>query len=180
MPDQIIQAGKVVIAQNFWDNELYHRSVILILEHNERGTTGIILNKAKYVADTIPLFASSKYERQKETAEDYRPGFMNQIRSLAKTIRISDEVFYHAHSLQLQKIISEERSGTPGIRAFLGFTVWEPGQLEQEIKEKKWWLGDFKSGELQQIESKKLWEYKLLSSGHLYGLFGSIPDPGLN
>src|SRR5204863_2627849 len=35
----------VLIAQPFWQDEKYRRSVIIILEHNNEGSKGIILNK---------------------------------------------------------------------------------------------------------------------------------------
>lgn len=179
MSTQALANGKVVIARNFWDNELYHRSVILILEHDDEGTVGIILNKASCIVDTIPLFSKCKKEFLDGNPAREKNKFIGQIRELAKTIRISEELHYTEHALRLQKVISEEREDE-GMRIFLGFVVWKAGRLEQELKEGKWWLDDFKPSELSKVQDKNLWEYKLLTSGHMYGLFGSIPDPGLN
>jgi putative transcriptional regulator len=180
MPGNEIKAGKVLIAQKFWDNELYHRSVILILEHDENGTTGLILNKAKYMADIIPLFVPYKEEFLKEKLGEHKSGFMTNVRNFAKTIKISDEILYKERTFHLQKIISEENKNVSSVQLFMGLAVWGEGQLALELDAKNWWLDDFKVSELLEVDNKNLWEYKLLKSGCLYGLFGDVPDPSLN
>jgi putative transcriptional regulator len=175
-----IKPGKVLIAQKFWENELLHRSVILILEHDETGSTGIILNKAKFIAQTVPFYNASEALLYGGTFDSHRLGFIHQIKNLARTIKISDDIYYSENCLQLQKKISEGELNTRQVKAFMGFTVWNEGQLEKEMIEKKWWIDNFKMSELQEVESDKLWEYKLMKKGNLYGLFGSMNDPGLN
>ena len=41
-----VNVGSVVIAQPFWKEDMYKRSVILITDHDAYRTRGIILNKA--------------------------------------------------------------------------------------------------------------------------------------
>src|SRR4051812_45361366 len=41
----VIEPGHILISQGFWNDAIYNRSVILVLDNDEFGTTGIILNK---------------------------------------------------------------------------------------------------------------------------------------
>ena len=50
--------GDVLIAQPFWLQEDFKRSVILIIDHDLHGSTGLILNKISnlVVHDALPQF----------------------------------------------------------------------------------------------------------------------------
>src|SRR4051794_38528336 len=40
-----VEVGSILLAQPFWQEQDYRRSVIIILDHDKWGSTGIILNK---------------------------------------------------------------------------------------------------------------------------------------
>lgn len=42
---QNVDVGSLLIAQPFWQDERYKRSVIYVINHDHAGTTGIIINK---------------------------------------------------------------------------------------------------------------------------------------
>jgi putative transcriptional regulator len=174
-----IKSGSVLIAQKLWDNELFSRAVILILEHDATGTTGIILNKSNLLSQSLSILMNT--DLQYGGAYDtHRVGFIHQIKDLSKAIKISDDVYYSENFNELETIISDDIFNVAKIKAFIGFTVWKAGELEQEITDKKWWITDFKLDELYQVNGNELWGYKLLKSGNIYGLFYDMPDPSLN
>jgi putative transcriptional regulator len=166
-----LKPGNVLIAQEFWGDELLHRSVVLLLEHDETGSTGIILNKS-----SISLGETNSAQKENllygGTYDSHRVGFILQKEDHSnRTIRISDEIYY------CDKTPCSQNKYT---KAFAGLTVWKAGELEKEIEERKWWIDTFKINELYEAVNMDLWEYKLLMSGNLYGLFYDLPDPGIN
>ena len=171
-----VKPGNVLIAQQLWNNELLSRSVILILEHDETGTTGIILNKSTLVSESLSMLTNKKLHYG-GTYDTHRVGFIHSIKDLSRAVQISDEVYFSENLAELEKHPAADPSR---IKAFVGFTVWEAGQLEQELAERKWSVNDFRMEELQQVNDNELWGYKLLSSGNMYGLFFDIPDPLLS
>jgi putative transcriptional regulator len=175
-----LKPGRVIIARQFFNNELLRRSVILILEHDETGTTGVILNKAKFISQTVPLFGKINELLYGGNYDSHRIGFIHKIKDLAKTIRISDELYYNHNCLQLQRVISEGEKDAKQVKAFMGFTVWAEGLLEKEIRQNKWWVDDFNISELDELKGKDLWEEKLIKAGNMYAMFCSMSDPGLN
>ena len=53
-----IKPGSVLIAQKIFGNELLDRSVILILEHDETGSTGVILNKSNFFSKSLSVLSN--------------------------------------------------------------------------------------------------------------------------
>ena len=174
-----IKAGNVLIAQGFLGNELFHRSVVLVLEHNETGSMGIILNKSSAIIRTLPATKNNDDVIYDVRYDSCRINFFHQVRKLLNTMGLSGEIHYHDNCIQLQ-IISSEKSSKKKVKIFMDFTVWASGQLQEEILEKRWWIDDFKLEELYDTGGKDLWEYKLLKLRNLYGLFFKMPDPNLN
>jgi putative transcriptional regulator len=174
-----IKTGSVLIAQKVWNDELFNRSVILILEHNENGSRGVILNKFNLISETMSLITNKKLQYGGSYDTD-RVGFLHSIKNLPKAIKLSEGVYFSESYLEIEEAVSIDPSNLSKIRAFIGFTIWEKGELEKEITEKKWWINDFKLEDLYQVDGEELWGYKLLRAGNIYGLFYDVPDPCLN
>ena len=66
------------------------------------------------------------------------------------------------------------------IKFYAGLTYWYSGHLDYEIKNNKWWVSDIQAEEVFTIPDKDLWSVKVLSQGHIYGLFQEVPDPSFN
>src|SRR5206468_3530109 len=56
-----VEVGSLLIAKPFWQDIKYNRSVIILLNHDNVGSTGIILNKQTtlLVNDALPLLNTS-------------------------------------------------------------------------------------------------------------------------
>lgn len=171
-----VKPGNVLIARQLWNNELFSRSVILILEHDETGSTGIILNKTTLLSESLSMVTNKKL-RYGGTYDTHRVGFIHSINDLPRAVQISEDLYFSENQAELEQ---HPAADLANVKAFVGFTVWEAGQLEQELADRKWWVNDFRMNELQQVNDNELWGYKLLSAGNIYGLFFDIPDPLLN
>src|SRR5690349_11885038 len=53
--------GSILIAQPFWQDDKYRRSVVLVLNHDNVGTSGLILNKPTtlFVSEVLPQIHAS-------------------------------------------------------------------------------------------------------------------------
>jgi putative transcriptional regulator len=173
-----LRPGNVLIAQEFWTSELFNRSVILILKHDEEGSAGIILNKSDVIAENL-----RSYSRNIKMGEafDLNTGILCKLQNISKNEETLSDIYTNDPDediSRLRKIIDGHKAGNS--RNFVVLTAWEPGQLEQQIVEHKWWIHDFNVQELYEVETSELWKHKLLKSKNLYGLFSDVPDPVLN
>ena len=168
-----IKAGQILIAQKFMNDVLLHRSVVLILEHDETGSTGIILNKPAISIKSLEIPEENGQAQYGGTYDIQRTGYILKDSWLAiRSVKIAEGIYYSENCFPGNDL--------KRIKSFFGFTVWNAGQLEQEINENKWWVDDFKVEELYDPKNEDLWTSKLLNSENMYGLFYEMNDPGLN
>ena len=176
-----IQPGRVLIARKHMNDELLNRAVILILEHDETGTTGIILNKS-----SIPTHQHSRDKSEERiyyggTYDTHRVGVILSDNSFTqKAIKISNGIYYSENYFLLKEKNFSEAMHAANLKAFIGFTVWRPGQLEHEVENNNWWIDDFNTDELKIVKDVDLWEYKLLQADTMYGLFHNKSYLSLN
>ena len=177
-----IEVGSVLIAQPFWQDEKYRRSVIMILDHDQYGSKGIILNKLSTLTVNealselevgLPLYYGGPMNPEMIS-------FIHNYRSLPETFAMGNELFFDGNYDYLLKMFQSKNINLRKIRFYSGFVVWTAGQLESEIQEGKWWTSELTANELFTTSPEELWKYELLMDGHIYGLLNEIPDPGFN
>jgi putative transcriptional regulator len=172
-----LKPGNVLVAQEFWNSELFNRSVILILKHDEDGSAGIILNKSDVIAENLKTY--SKNIKMGGSFDISNSGILCKLKNISKNEENLTEIYHDEELSELRNIIDGQRD-TDDPRNYVVLTAWEPGQLEQQIVEGKWWVNEFNIQELYEVDPSELWKYKLLKAKNLYGLFGEIPDPVMN
>jgi putative transcriptional regulator len=180
--DIAIETGSVLIAQPFWQDEMYKRSVILILEHNNDESKGIILNKLStlMISEALPELETSLPLYYGGPCHSELISFIHNYPSLPETFAMGNELFFDGSYEYLLEMFRSKNINLRRIRFYSGFVMWTAGQLESEIQEGKWWTSEVTADELFNAKSEELWSYELLSDGHVYGLMNEIPDPGFN
>ena len=139
--------GKLLIASPGLEDIRFQNSVILICEHSKDAIMGLILNKPLYNFDTNQLFKKIKINNEikvkKETTFFGGPVHLNQgfiIHSNDKKYltseKISDEVMITTSEDILRDISNNQPPQKTKI--FLGCSVWDQGQLDNEILENSW------------------------------------------
>lgn len=180
-PDTPIQLqGQLLLADPSLRDGTFHRSVILLAEHQtEQGAFGLILNHptGKVVGDFLsgPEFASLK----KLAVHDGGPVSQDQLtfssfwwtkKGLRWALRIStEEAVAHAHK--------------PGriVRAFVGYSGWTAGQLENELRRSSWITARPQPDLLGHEHDRGLWGELLRRLSPLHRILAEAPDdPFLN
>lgn len=177
-----IRVGSVLMAKPFWQDENYKRSVILILEHDKNGSAGLIINKPSTLSihDALPELNILYPLHFGGPSEIKTVSYIHNNINVPESIYLGNELFWGGDYEALVEMIGQQKFDIKQIKFCAGFVHWAPGQLEEELFEDKWWLDDINPQELFKTPSDDLWAFKLLSSGHLYGLLNNIPDPVIN
>jgi putative transcriptional regulator len=83
---------------------------------------------------------------------------------------------------QLYGVMKEKHIQENKIRFFLGYSGWDKGQLESEIKENAWVVADIDdSKEIMQIQEPDTWKYFMRKLGSKYQVMTNFPiDPNAN
>ncbi len=185
-----ILKGKLLLDGGDLTGSFFHRTVVLICEHNAEGAFGLVLNRSSgskvgelIVADlpdslkSAPLFLGGPVQPTALSflhADTFLP---------AANISISDvdgNVFPNlnlGHSLDELVEVGESFSASKKVKMFAGYTGWSPGQLENEMKRKSWLTYPASLELVFETPPDQLWQKILKSKGGWKNkLLSQMPD----
>lgn len=160
------------------DDPRFHRSVIMVLEHDHKGAMGLIINRRLddlTFADLMQQVKSVKDSNDDEIMPDlpiYFGGPMEVGRGFI--LHTPDVMLSHSKLLQpdlalttsvdMLEAMAEERGPRLALLA-LGYAGWETGQLETELQDNTWLHVPFDSNLIFEVPTEQCWEAALASVG---------------
>ena len=148
--------------------DYFRRTVVLVLEHNEDGAMGVVLNRPTdtAVAEAVPDLA----DLAGHDALVHAGGPVDPDAVLALgDVDGSPEL-----------LTPDDTDLEPSrLRVFAGYTGWAPGQLDGEIEEEAWITTPAEPDDA--FAESDLWPEVLQRKGGTYALMATMPvDPTLN
>jgi putative transcriptional regulator len=144
--------GRTLIAMPDMGDGRFDRSVILLCAHSEEGAMGLMVN---HLTDGITLsHLAEQLEIEADTGFQNRPvhsgGPVEQERgfvlhtadyeSSLSTLRVNDEIAMTGTLDVIEDLV--EGTGPDVALICLGYCGWGPGQLESELAQNAWLVGD--------------------------------------
>jgi putative transcriptional regulator len=176
-----LKKGFVLFAEPTVQHDLtFSRSVILIVEQNENGIVGFIINKKTDYStiDLIPELNINFPIYNGGPVEKENLYFIHKIPSLIKnSIKIKDNLYWGGNFDLVVELINENKIKNNEIKFFLGYSGWEKEQLNNEIQDKSWILA--KKENLEKLafqETISIWKDKLKKIGEKYLLWINSPE----
>ena len=174
--------GQLLLADPTLRDGIFHHSVVLLAEHSAKdGAFGLVLNHptGHVVGDLLtdeafsPLRKVAVHQGGPVSREHltFSAFWWNQEKKqLRWAIRISaEDAIAHSH-----------RPGTL-VRAFIGFSGWTPGQLENELRRNSWIPARPDGTLLGQQHDSDLWADILRHLSPYHRILAEAPtDPFLN
>ena len=148
--------------------DYFRRSVVLVLEHNEEGAMGVVLNRPTDtpVAEAVPDLA----DLAGQDSLVHAGGPVNP-----STVIALGDVDGEPQLLGPDDTALEPRR----LRVFAGYAGWAPGQLDGELEEEAWITEPADPGD--PFAEGDLWPEVLQRKGGGYALLATMPpDPSLN
>ena len=184
-PNQQPAKGKLIISEPALYDFYFKQSIVLLADHNEEGSFGLIINKpidVKFneVIKDFPNFESPVY-----LGGPVKTDNIFVLHKLGDRIDNSFEVMkglYWGGSIESIKELIAARIARPdNIRFYLGFSSWEPLQLDNEMKEKSWVVMNSKVSNVFESTPKHMWGEIMKSLGRDYAIWANFPsDPIMN
>lgn len=178
-------AGRLLISEPFMMNFFFDKSVVLLVEHNEEGSIGLILNKAiqvpfHEVVKDFPFFKTKIFLGG--PVENEQLFFIHRLGDLiANSIQIIDDLYWGGNINQLKELIAMNLVHEQDIRFYLGYSGWSAGQLKAEIKRKTWLVTEVNSTNELLSKPDSLRKNILLNLNNDFSKWGNLPDdPWLN
>lgn len=178
--------GDILLSEPFLPDPTFERTVILICDHTEEGSIGLILNRPtsfqfdQFIKDVPgfvePLFYGGPVQ---QTTLHY---IHKKKQILDGAIDIGNGLFWGGNFEQLISLIKTDHVNKKDFRFFLGYSGWGKNQLMEEIKQKSWIVYKSPSSEtIFELSSESLWKEILKAMGGKYKVMSNYPpDPRLN
>lgn len=176
--------GKLLIASPALVDPNFVRTVVLIAEHTDDGTLGLVLNRPSEssVTESVdelrgvvdagdPVYVSGPVQTDAVMVlAEFRDA------ELAAALVLGDIGFLPAEA-DLDAIAA----GTRRARVFAGHSGWAPGQLDGELEEGAWIVIDAQAEDVFADDADELWSTALERKGGAYARLARVPeDPSVN
>ncbi|MBS1517552.1 MAG: YqgE/AlgH family protein [Bacteroidetes bacterium] len=176
--------GQLLLSAPFL-GDIFKRSVILISENNAEGSVGFVLNKATDLKLHQIIEDFPEFDAKVLIGGPVEQSSLNFIHKAGDVIEDSFKIFegvYWGGNFEQMKILIESGSLDPvDFRFFLGYSGWSPGQLENELATKSWYLNKPKIQNVFSESPENLWGKILRTMGNEFSVISTFPDdPSLN
>jgi putative transcriptional regulator len=175
---QLLIAGPGLLDPNFW------RTVVLMVEHNDEGALGLVLNRPSEttVGEAVPeLGELVDLDQRLFIGGPVQPSaviILAEFEDPTDAALIAfDDIGVLASEASAQDASAEVRRG----RAFVGHSGWGPGQLDSELERGDWILEPANREDAFADSPMVLWPAVLKRKGGSYALIARMPaDPSVN
>ncbi len=176
--------GRLIVATPDLRDPNFSRTVVLMLEHNEEGALGVVLNRPLDlpVSDVLPDWA--------DVASAPVCLFVGGPVSPTSVIGLGrgdgdgdgfQPLFDGLATLDLELDPLETALGLEGLRVFVGYAGWSPGQLDDELTAGGWLVLDLLPADPFSADPATLWRTVLRRQGGRVAMLATAPeDPSTN
>jgi len=158
--------------------DYFRRSVVLVLEHNEEGAMGVVLNRPSdaLVRNAVPdLVHLGELDDIVQVGGPVQPQAVIVLGEFEQPEDASRIVAGELGVVDPDRADAELRRA----RVYAGYAGWAPGQLEAELEEDAWIVEPIDPDD--PFREDDLWPAALARKGGEYALLARMPpDPSLN
>ena len=157
--------------------DFFRRSVVLVVEHNDEGAFGLVLNRPSEttVGEAVPELADLiGPEHVLHVGGPVQPGAVTAVGEHADPGSSTKLVVGTVGMVDL-----DEPPDLSRVRVFAGYAGWGPGQLDEELEAEAWIVEDAHPDD--PFNDRDLWSAVLSRKGGEFVLLARMPaDPSVN
>jgi len=158
----------------------FNRSIVLLADHSEEGSIGFILNKPlEYsINDLIPEVEVKFKVYNGGPVEQDNLYFIHKIPKLIpNSIEISLGIYWGGDFSKVAELIKDNTIKENDIKFFLGYSGWQPDQLETELQANSWVVTEniYKKNIIEK-DYETFWKEKMLEFGGEYSIWSNAPE----
>lgn len=176
---QSFAVGDLLVAGISITDGVFDGSVVLLLDADESGTLGVVLNKVTEIdlSDALPAWSGLVSEPQ--ALFDGGPVSRQGAVCLAEPWSTDEEppgwrpVFDRVGLLNLDTPVEIAEGTYQHLRVFAGYAGWDAGQLEQELEFDMWHVVPAQLADVFDPEPASLWRRILRRQGGELGLLST-------
>jgi len=172
--------GKLILDPGKLGGSFFHRTVVLVCQHDAEGAFGLVLNR-----NTGNKVGEALVAKLPESLKDLPLFLGGPVQPQALSYLYSDTFIPEANvmpNLQLDHALDElvemgeSFSPTRQVKVFAGYAGWSPGQLDDEMKRETWLVHPASLELVFHPKPEELWKFILRQKGAKYRLLSDAPE----
>jgi len=179
-------AGTLLIAEPFLKDPNFMRTVVLMCRQSEEeGCFGFVLNKPYHLTLNelipemegieIPVYIGGPVQVDTLHYIHQYPELLHEAQE------ISGDIYWGGNFETLKILLKNREIDRDKIKFFIGYSGWDSGQLEIEMKEKSWLTVSSTRNIVFETPMEDIWKASLKHLGGNYEMMINFPtDPQLN
>ncbi|MEM6396132.1 MAG: YqgE/AlgH family protein [Bacteroidota bacterium] len=176
-----IKSGTVLLAEPFMLDPNFRRTALLLVEHNEEGSVGFVLNRPTNMQMGELIQDFPEIEAKVFYGGPVQPDTVHYLHRMGDLLEDSFEVvpgvFWGGDFDKLKFLIEQQLITPRDIRFFLGYSGWTAGQLKAELEEYGSWVtARMDVNYLFKSNPNNLWTQVMENKGKLYEVIADMPD----
>lgn len=180
-----LKAGALLVAPPMlWDPN-FRRAVVLLCEHTEAGSFGLILNRSLTIVMEQIFDDLHGFDEEISWGGPVQPETLHFLHRLPEVIpggiEIRPGIYWGGDFEAVKMAVRDGRLNPDDIRFFLGYSGWSPGQLAGEVEQGGWILTESFEDAVFDMAETAVWGQTMRSMGGSYAILANFPDhPSLN
>lgn len=171
--------GKILISTPDISGDIFSRSVVLVIDHNESGAFGLILNKKNSkMSNRFRNFFDFGIEvYDGGPVENDKVFFIIKGKKVTEQYTDITEEFYLTEDIEriINAVLQNEIS-IQDVKIFSGYSGWSSLQLDNEIQQKVWTVVDVYNLDYTLPNDQTLWKSIMQNLGGEYLLWANAPE----
>ncbi|MFE9948698.1 YqgE/AlgH family protein [Streptomyces sp. NPDC005531] len=178
--------GRLLVATPALADPNFDRAVVLLLDHDEEGSLGVVLNRPTPVGVGDILVSWADLTAEPDVV--FQGGPVSLDSALGVAVIPGDEgplgwrrVYGAIGLVDLEAPPELLAAALGSLRIFAGYAGWGPGQLETELTEGAWYVVESEPGDVSSPRPEQLWRAVLRRQRSELAMIATYPeDPSLN
>lgn len=179
------KVGDILLSEPFLNDPFFGRKAVLLCENNDGGSFGLVLN------NYIDINAEDLLEGFPAIDNRISIGgpvnrtnlfYLHGCSEIKGSQLVMDGIYLGGDFEELKTQINKGLTSKK-YRFFIGYSGWSPGQLDEEIKSRSWFVTTASSDKVMDTsdENEEVWKKLIQKMGEGFNHIASAPvDPSLN
>ncbi|UZD23497.1 YqgE/AlgH family protein [Algoriphagus halophytocola] len=183
---KIPKAGDLLISEPFLQDENFVRSVVLLCEHSEEGSFGLVINKPSILKLNELVQALDFLEKEVFVGGPVEQNTLHFIYTgeqvLDGSVSLGDHIWWGGDYESLVDKLKLGLLDPDSVRFFLGYSGWGTDQLKEELDDETWIIcRENLNEQTLKLTPEELWKSLLKNMGGEFKVIANYPlDPRLN
>ncbi|MES0491639.1 MAG: YqgE/AlgH family protein [Leptospirales bacterium] len=175
--------GKFLISSSTLKEDNFVQSVVFLIEHNEEGAFGLVVNRPldSSLYDVLPKMSTKAKNIPIYEGGPVRPEVLFVLfysdSADVEGEQVIENIYLGTSLALLEDLIETEKP----FHVYHGYAGWSATQLEEELEAKTWVVAEGTKNIIFHENPVVVWREALLHNGGIYSYFAkNVKDPFLN